>query len=159
MPTDGTELGTTMSATHEPLPRHSVSGFSSGANLALNHLIAYSSSVDAAGLLAGSPYGCNILPNASFVCSGLGTDNKPNTSIAWPAFLQRCQQYLEKRAANKRIDSLTALKNKRVFLLSGTKDTVVYQPVMRALKRRKLLIDFIERLLSVFSNRLFKLCV
>ena len=50
------------------VPRHTVSGLSSGASATLNHLIAFSSAVDGAAVVAGSPYGCQILPDSNDVC-------------------------------------------------------------------------------------------
>eukprot|EP01047_Picozoa_sp_COSAG01_P089297 COSAG01_NODE_21437_length_902_cov_1.210461_2_plen_137_part_01 len=51
-------------------PRHSVSGFSSGGDQAIIHLVAFSSVVDGATILGGAPFGCQIVPNASWACSG-----------------------------------------------------------------------------------------
>jgi hypothetical protein len=44
---------------------YTVSGFSSGASLALFHLFAFSSEVEGMGLIGASPYGCNLLPGDS----------------------------------------------------------------------------------------------
>jgi hypothetical protein len=117
------------------LPPHSVSGFSSGGSLAVNHLIAFSSKVQGVGLVGGSPYGCNSLPDSGFTCSGFQTSNTAhleNKTIPWQDYLKICHQYLKAKEAAGKIDSVSNLRNKPVFLLSGTDDTWVYQPVMRA---------------------------
>ena len=65
------------------LPAHSVSGFSAGASAALNHLVAYSDVVTGLGIVGGSMYGCNTVPNATFACSGYVSNGAhlENTSI------------------------------------------------------------------------------
>jgi len=64
-----------LSARHAALtppdtPEHSVSGFSSGADAAVIHQLAFSQRVVGAGILAGAPYGCQILPDCGNTCSG-----------------------------------------------------------------------------------------
>ena len=119
------------------VPRHSVSGFSSGASLAINHLLAFSSSVVGAGVLAGSPYGCASLPDAANVCSGMGHSGAlPNASIPWATYVTRCVAYANSRSAQGTIDPLSSLAGKPVFLFSGTLDTIVFQPVMHAVMQQ-----------------------
>jgi len=117
------------------LPAHSVSGFSAGASAALNHLIAYSDVVTGLGIVGGSMYGCNTVPNATFACSGYVSDGAhlENTSIPWAQYVAHVRGgYLEKRAARGAIAPLHHLVNKPVFLFSGRDDVWVYQSVMRA---------------------------
>ena len=113
---------------------HSVSGFSSGGSLAVNHMFAYGTSVTGVGVLGGSPYGCGALPDASYVCSGMNDDGKTeNRSIPWEQYVERCNAYAHNRAASDDIDPLTTLAAKRAYLFSGTLDDVVFTPVMQAL--------------------------
>jgi hypothetical protein len=143
-----------------PLPPHSVSGFSAGASAAINHLVAFSSAVQGIGIVGGSPYGCNIVPNSGYSCSGfavadrVGGKHLENKSIPWDSWLKTlCRPYLEARAARGLVDPLANLVGKPVYLLSGLDDVVgmsciapplnltvscilsvlqwVYQPVMR----------------------------
>lgn len=99
---------------------HTVSGFSSGATLAVNHGVAFAASVRGIGVLGGSPYGCNILPN--------GADGDFTTCSYWTGnitrsadWLSRCDAYLKERAARGVIDSLEHLKDKPVYLFSVRK--------------------------------------
>ena len=95
-------LGTPLEETAalDPLPPvHSVSGFSAGGSMAIIHLIAFSSVVEGAGIVGGSPYGCNILPDAENTCSGWQhNSSEPNTTIPWTSFLDTCRAYLQARA-------------------------------------------------------------
>eukprot|EP00040_Diaphanoeca_grandis_P029363 m.171878 g.171878 ORF g.171878 m.171878 type:complete len:394 (+) comp31665_c1_seq1:466-1647(+) len=116
------------------IPRHSVSGFSAGASAAVQHFVAYSDVVDGMGIVGGSPYGCNTLPDSGNTCSGFANNvpHAENKSIPWPRFVDQCLDYLKQRAANHSIASVSNIANKPVFLFSGTDDVWVYQNVMRA---------------------------
>ena len=117
-----------------PTPTHSVSGFSSGGSLAVNHFVAYSSAVTGVGVLGGSPYGCGSLPDALNVCSGMNDDGvTENKSIPWGHYIDLCDDYTRKRAASNAIAPLTSLKGKRGYLFSGTLDNIVFTPVMQTL--------------------------
>eukprot|EP01043_Picozoa_sp_COSAG02_P068179 COSAG02_NODE_11229_length_1766_cov_1.607079_1_plen_298_part_00 len=112
-----------------------MSGFSSGATLAVNHGVAFSASVRGIGVLGGSPYGCNILPN--------GGDGDYTTCSYWTAnrsrsaqWLSRCDTYLRVRAARGAVDSLENLANKPIYLFSGTRDSMVWQRTMRAVEQQ-----------------------
>ena len=50
---------------------HTVSGFSSGADIAMTHLVAFSSHVLGMGIVGGAPYGCNIVANAGDACGAM----------------------------------------------------------------------------------------
>ena len=114
------------------LPRHSVSGFSSGGDQAIIHLIAFSSYVDGATILGGAPYGCQILPDSPNACSGING--------AWPvndtAYLAQLQQYILERNASGVIDRLAHLIDTPILLYSGLNDSTVHQPVMRAVAKQ-----------------------
>lgn len=103
----------------------SVSGLSSGAFMAVQYQVAYSSSVVGAGVVAGGPYYCaaGSLVNAA-VCMGQVPFLPPN-----PALLLMSAQGF---AASGQIDPLTDLQNDRIYVFSGTKDTVVYQQAVDA---------------------------
>ena len=104
------------------LPPHSVSGFSAGASAALNHLVAHSDVVTGLGIVGGSMYGCNTVPNATFACSGYVSNGAhlENTSIPWAQYVAHVRGgYLEKRAARGAIAPLHHLVKKPVFLFSG----------------------------------------
>lgn len=129
-----TALASGLAARSTPIA-HTVSGFSSGGSLAVNHLVAFSSVVSGAGVLGGSPYGCNALPDAVNVCSGMGADGvHRNESIPWDAYTDLCAEYAAKREARGAIDQLAGLRGRQVFLFSGTADSVVFQPVMVAVQ-------------------------
>jgi len=98
----------------------SVSGLSSGAFMAVQYQVAYSGSVVGAGIVAGGPYYCaagNIL-NAQ-ICMGQVPFVPPN-----PALMVAAATGF---ASLGQIDSLSNLQRARIYVFSGTKDTVVYQ--------------------------------
>lgn len=103
----------------------SVSGLSSGAFMAVQYQVAYSTSVVGAGVVAGGPYYCaaGSLLNAA-VCMGQVPFLPPN-----PALLLTSAQAF---AGNGQIDPLTDLQNDRIYVFSGTRDTVVYQQAVDA---------------------------
>ena len=122
-------------AMHRTTPPHTVSGFSAGGSLAINHLFAFSSRVEGAGVLGGSPFGCSTLPDYDNTCSGMNDDGiTQNFSIPWDDYVPLCNAYARRRATASAIDPLAYLANKRVYLFSGTRDNIVYQPVMRAVE-------------------------
>lgn len=96
----------------------SVSGLSSGAFMAVQYQVAYSASVKGAGVIAGGPYYC-AAGNLSYagICMGLVPYAPPN-----PALMLGAAQGF---AANGQIDALSNLKRARIYLFSGTRDTIV----------------------------------
>jgi hypothetical protein len=140
--------GSTAASSPQIAP-HSVSGFSAGASVAVNHLVAFSKTVTGLGIIGGSPYGCNILPDAGYTCSGFQTTDAKhleNKSIPWGnnsapgqldgSFLGLCNEYLLNRSSSGVIDNVRNLRNKPVYLLSGTDDVWVYQSVMLAVAQQ-----------------------
>jgi poly(3-hydroxybutyrate) depolymerase len=103
----------------------SVSGLSSGAFMAVQYQVAYSSSVVGAGVVAGGPYYCaaGSLLNAA-VCMGQVPFLPPNPAL----MLLSAEGF----ASAGQIDPLSSLKNNRIYVFSGTKDTVVYQQAVDA---------------------------
>lgn len=134
-----TMLSTAAVSRSVPLDRmlqvHTVSGFSSGATLAINHGVAFSASVRGIGVLGGSPYGCNILPNGGsgdYTTCSYWTANR-SRSAEW---LSHCGTYLRARAAHGAVDALEHMANKPVYLFSGTRDSMVWQRTMRAVEQQ-----------------------
>ncbi|WP_175749411.1 extracellular catalytic domain type 2 short-chain-length polyhydroxyalkanoate depolymerase [Burkholderia pyrrocinia] len=98
----------------------SVSGLSSGAFMAVQYQVAYSGSVVGAGVVAGGPYYCAAgnLFNAS-ICMGQVPFVPPNSTLMVTAAAGF--------ASLNQIDPLSNLQKARIYVFSGTKDTVVYQ--------------------------------
>jgi hypothetical protein len=118
----------------EPLPvlhadplRTSASGVSSGAYMAMQYGVAYSSSVVGLGLVAGGPFNCADLTAGGIV--GCMSGN-PSGRSSW----QSAQDF----AARALIDPVDGLKKQRVYLFSGSKDRVVRSSVVAAAR------DFFE---------------
>ena len=103
----------------------SVSGLSSGAYMAVQYQVAFSESVIGAGVIAGGPYYCaaGTLLNAA-VCMGRVPFIPPNPSL----MLIAAQGF----AASGQIDPLEELRKDRIYVFSGTNDTVVYQQAVDA---------------------------
>ncbi|OAN57102.1 hypothetical protein A7X12_07645 [Sphingomonas sp. TDK1] len=100
----------------------SVSGLSSGAFMAVQYSVAWSSEVMGVGVVAGGPYNC-APPN------GLGFINvcmrgSPPAERSWRA----AQDF----ARDGVIDPVAGIARQRVYLFSGTKDSVVLPSVMAA---------------------------
>ena len=112
----------------------SVSGLSSGGYMAVQYSVAYSASVKGAGIIAGGPYSCSrgSVGTATTICSCTGFGacqvRAGGTNVVQLAALT--DQY----AAAGSIDSTANLSAQRIFLFSGTVDTVVPQAVMKDLE-------------------------
>mmetsp|Transcript_73373 Transcript_73373/g.127355 ORF Transcript_73373/g.127355 Transcript_73373/m.127355 type:complete len:355 (+) Transcript_73373:77-1141(+) len=113
------------------VPHHSVSGVSSGADMALNHLVAFSSITEGAAIVAGAPYGCNTVEDNVTDYCGTGW---PSNHSSW--IDRTLAAYMEGRAAWGLIDPLTSLTGRRIYLYSGQYDWVVNQNAMRAVRRQ-----------------------
>tara|TARA_B110000208_G_scaffold173051_1_gene216584 strand:+ start:990 stop:2105 length:1116 start_codon:yes stop_codon:yes gene_type:complete len=137
----------------KPIPPHSVSGFSAGASMAINHLVAFSDVVEGMGIIGGSPYGCNTVPDNGASCSGFQAHppaHLENTSIPWTRWVRSIRSgYLAERAAQGRVPPLANLVDKPVWLFSGLDDVWVYQSVMRAVAMQ--FANFSSRVKTVFS--------
>lgn len=122
-------------AQYAPLPSYnidkskiSVSGISSGADMAVQFEVAFSSQVMGAGIIAGSPYFCaqGNPDQATEVCTCfLGCSYKPID-------LQKLADATRQNAQLGKIDDPVHLARHRVWLLSGTKDRLVPQDKMEA---------------------------
>ena len=115
----------------------SVSGVSSGANLAQQLFIAHSAKIHGAGLVAAAPYYCAKADaqKALQYCSRTGVElglpyNGPPTS-----------DYVESLVADTRtafadgqIDDPAGIKSARIYLFSGTNDSKVPQPIVKTVE-------------------------
>ncbi|MEX8518689.1 MAG: PHB depolymerase family esterase [Leptothrix sp. (in: b-proteobacteria)] len=103
----------------------SVSGLSSGAFMAVQLQVAYSASIKGAGVVAGGPYYC-AAGNMMYagICMGQMTFLPPN-----PALMVSAAKGFAKVG---QIDALSNLKKRHIYVFSGTKDSVVYQPAVDA---------------------------
>lgn len=104
----------------------SVSGLSSGAFMAVQYQVAFSSTVKGAGVVAGGPYYCAgaFGYTAAAICMGMVPFLPPNPALMWAA----AQTF----AATGQIDPLSDLKNDRIYVFSGTNDRVVHQQAVDA---------------------------
>jgi poly(3-hydroxybutyrate) depolymerase len=102
-----------------------VSGISSGAAMSVQLHVAYSADCEGAGIIAGPPYYCaqGSSTLATTACMSTPAINVDNLAT-----------YAAGKAAQGKIDALENLKEDKVFLYSGTLDTVVLQPVVRQTK-------------------------
>ncbi|HEY3197029.1 MAG TPA: hypothetical protein VGJ57_03355 [Nitrospirales bacterium] len=120
----------TLPSYNADLSQTSVSGLSSGGYMAVQFHVAYSSTVIGAGVLAGGPYNCakGSAWRATHNCM------KPDSFNPVPD-VKNLVTITDKLASAGDIDSTGNLANSKVWLFSGTKDTIVNQPVMDALQR------------------------
>jgi poly(3-hydroxybutyrate) depolymerase len=105
---------------------NSVSGLSSGGFMAVQLQVAYSKSIIGAGIVAGGPYYCAAEGKLTYVpiCMGQVPLFPPNASIMANAAKQS--------ALAQRIDPLSNLTARRIYVFSGTDDSVVRPPAVKA---------------------------
>jgi len=103
-----------------------VSGISSGGAFAVQFHVAYSSGVSGAGIIAGAPYWC---ANGNAVTA-------TTTCMLYPALISISQLVSATRYAyaTNSIDSPNNLANAKVYLFSGSKDTIVNPGVVGKLQ-------------------------
>jgi hypothetical protein len=113
----------------------SVSGLSSGGFMAVQFDVAYSSIVKGAGIIAGGPYFCaqGNVNTATTVCSCTLSPffcqvAPGGTNV--PALINITDQ----NASSGAIDATSNLANHRIWMFSGSADTLVPQPVMNDLE-------------------------
>lgn len=103
-----------------------VSGLSAGAYMSVQMHVAFSSIVTGAAIFAGGPFACaqGSVTTAETTCmNALPFAPNPSTFVA-----------ITKNVAQKGlIDDYKNLVDDRVYMFSGTMDTVVHPPVMHAL--------------------------
>jgi poly(3-hydroxybutyrate) depolymerase len=123
-------LATPSEAAADPLPaftvdpaQTSVSGLSSGAYMAGQFHVAFSTTIVGAGIVAGGPYDCaeGQLPMALQRCMATNL-GRPDPA----RLLERARA----NAATGRIDALEGLAEDRVYVFSGSRDTTVTPPVV-----------------------------
>ncbi|MGI9026752.1 MAG: extracellular catalytic domain type 2 short-chain-length polyhydroxyalkanoate depolymerase [Burkholderiaceae bacterium] len=102
----------------------SVSGISSGGYMAQQFLVAYSSSLRGAGIVAGGPYYCA----KGSVVTALTDCTTP--TVLNPPDVNQSIQATENYASRGAIDATSHLRNAKVWLFSGSKDETVYPIVM-----------------------------
>lgn len=117
-----------------PLPSYnidikqtSVSGLSSGAYMAVQFDVAFSSISKGAGVIAGGPYYCAMgdLTTAQNRCMAANSTINVGQLI----------QITESNASAGSIDATSNLPSHRIWLFSGTVDATVKQPVMNDLQK------------------------
>ncbi|MEO8936735.1 MAG: depolymerase [Burkholderiaceae bacterium] len=106
---------------HADPSRTSVSGLSSGAFMAVQYAVAYSSGVVGVGVVAGGPYDC------AFVTTGFTTGCRSGTPSG--ALSLAAAQGFE---ALGQIDPLRGLSQMKVYLFTGTRDETVRAAVVGA---------------------------
>ena len=137
-------LGTATAHAAEPLPalgvdasKTSVSGISSGAYMAGQFHLAFSTSVVGAGVVAGGPWGCASNGSGDSLLLG-GFDNATRALTGCMQVTGGAPDGVELAeaatafAAKHRIDPLSGLKGDRVYLFHGESDSVVAPPVATA---------------------------
>jgi poly(3-hydroxybutyrate) depolymerase len=111
----------------------SVSGLSSGAYMAVQFHVAFSSTIKGAGIIAGGPYFCarDSQDTATRACACVGPPCQPaQAAQEVPGLIQTTDQ----NASRGAIDPTSHLASSRVWLFSGSADTVVPTPIMNALE-------------------------
>ena len=99
-----------------------VSGFNSGAYMANQLHIAYSSSITGAGLIGGGPYYCS---QSSYIRVKTGCTVNPYLTLLPPLLT-----FANTSAAQGLIDDLSNLQSSQVFLFSGLLDTIILPQVV-----------------------------
>jgi poly(3-hydroxybutyrate) depolymerase len=103
-----------------------VSGISSGASMATQFHVAYSSLVNGAALIAGAPYYCA----ANSVINALGRCMKGDEDIPVGEFVALTNQW----SVDGSIDPVAGLVQDRVWIFHGAKDPYVRKPVADAVE-------------------------
>ena len=125
----------------QPLPsfdadiaQTSASGLSSGGFMAVQFHVAHSSIMKGVGVIAGGPYFCakdnQTTATAVCSCTGFGACHVGDAIRLVPDLVQATNQNAQQGA----IDPTSHLSSSRVWLFSGTLDSVVPPPVMDALE-------------------------
>ncbi|MHA6720938.1 extracellular catalytic domain type 2 short-chain-length polyhydroxyalkanoate depolymerase [Sphingomonas sp. RS6] len=102
----------------------SVSGLSSGGFMAVQYGVAWSSEVMGVGVVAGGPYNC--APPAGAVFIQLCMRGDPPAARSWKSAWGF--------ARDRVIDPVANIARQRVYLFSGSRDSVVAPGVMRSLR-------------------------
>jgi acetyl esterase/lipase len=123
----------------------SVSGISSGGFMAQQYHVAHSKQIMGVGIVAAGPWDCaDTVPGwlpiatAAQVCSNTANDGLP---FMGPPNLAASVAATNEAAQADRIDPTKFLANAKVFLFSGSKDSLVPRSVMNELNQYYL--DFV----------------
>ncbi|MFT5644379.1 MAG: poly(3-hydroxybutyrate) depolymerase [Janthinobacterium sp.] len=112
------------------LKQTSVSGLSSGAFMATQFQVAYSSIMVGAGIIAGGPFYCaGTYPLRSYVGAAMTTCMNPG--VLWPepdAAVSLSSAKVFERMGE--IDNLANLKKQKIYVFSGVNDNTVTTPVV-----------------------------
>jgi poly(3-hydroxybutyrate) depolymerase len=135
-----------------PLPKYnvsvddvSVSGFSSGADMAVQMHFAYSKTIKkGAGVIAGAPYYCSQ-GNVTISLTACMLNTAPRN-------LAYLYSVINTWSGNGYIDPTSNMAASRVYLLSGTLDSTVRQPVMNDL--RTMYANYLPAANIVYKNDL-----
>jgi hypothetical protein len=124
-------------AFHVDLAQTSVSGLSSGAYMAVQFAVAHSAQVKGVGVVAGGPYYCargNVI-TATTICS---CTSVPVIFVCQVApggtKIDELIRVTDFNAAQHAIDPTANLAHQKVWMFSGTADSIVPQPVMNDLQ-------------------------
>jgi hypothetical protein len=101
--------------------------------MAINHLFAFSATVDGCTIAAGSPYGCGNLTNTTVCYYGSITSQDLATMTA----------YIKRRVFNGEIDNPSHLATTPVVLFSGRNDWIVWENVMKSTEVQ--LLEYINK--------------
>lgn len=114
------------------LEETSVSGLSSGGFMAVQFQVAFSSIIKGAGVVAGGPYFCarDDQNTATGVCSCTGFGGCQPGSANIPALVNATNA----NAAAGSIDPTSGLAEDRIWMFSGSLDSIVPPPVMDGLE-------------------------
>jgi poly(3-hydroxybutyrate) depolymerase len=114
-----------------------VSGLSSGAFMAAQFQVAYSSIMVGAGIIAGGPFYCSgTYPFQSFLGTALSTCmNRANFPLSKPADAAASLSAAKSFARTKQIDNLSNLKKQKIYLFSGQNDKTVTTEVVNQTAR------------------------
>jgi hypothetical protein len=118
------------------LHQTSVSGLSSGGYMAVQFDVAYSSILKGAGIIAGGPYYCarGDVTTATTICSCTGIPFFSSCLVAPGATeVNELISVTDRNARDGAIDSISNLAKHKIWMLSGTADSIVPQPVMNDL--------------------------
>jgi hypothetical protein len=91
------------------IPTHTVSGFSAGADMAVDHFVAFSSKAKGLGVASGAPYGCVVLPNALTNCGSY-------TERVWDGAVKKFWAYTKAKEAAGDIDPVINMKGSPIYL-------------------------------------------
>lgn len=118
-----------------------VGGISSGGFMAVQMHFAYSSNIKGAAVTAGGPFYCAVGNPVTAMTNCMSTPSLIDLSVS--------NTVAKQLAMTKDIDPLSNISGSKVYLFSGTNDSVVKQGVMTALKSQY--ETFGARVTSVFD--------